>query len=354
MMPSTPGLLQNSESPGITQPTRNQTHEGMSTISPTLKKQQKIFNSSPQCPTSSHLDQNPQGNLGSVCQYPLNPKTTPVGVPLPRFCSHPLESQHLSPHQLRQPSMPRMPTVFNNAAWVVAAAALTTAVSRVPPPSQGDDSMKHHFGSNSVFAKVPTGVPPAASALPSQQPVVPPNQAAPGSAPDLKVSDALANPSFNLLGNQSSRQSPVRVPVPVLNTTKSLQQGMATMAPMSPIQGIEPPSYVAAAATAAAASAMAASQSLGPFNRTGTPPELPPDKLLPQPNPQPPLNGLISPPDGSEVDFIEALLKGSSEGPDEDWMCNLRLIDDILEQQAAVQNATAQNADQLTKGAGEL
>lgn len=119
---------------------------------------------------------------------------------------------------------------------------------------------------------------------------------------------------------------------------------------MSPIQGIEPPpSYVAAAAAAAAATfAITASQSPGPFNRMGPPTELPPYDFLPQP--QPPLNDLISPPDCSEVDFIETLLKGSSMSPDEDWVCNLRLIDDILEEQhAAAQNVTAQTAGQVSQ-----
>jgi hypothetical protein len=51
---------------------------------------------------------------------------------------------------------------------------------------------------------------------------------------------------------------------------------------------------------------------------------------------------------------MEELLEGSSVAPDEDWVCNLRLIDDILEQHAAAQNATAQNADQVTQGAEEL
>lgn len=118
---------------------------------------------------------------------------------------------------------------------------------------------------------------------------------------------------------------------------------------MSPIQGIEPPpSYVAAAATATAASATAVSQSPGPFNRMGFPLELPPSDFLPQP--EHPLNDLISPPDCSEVDFIEALLKGPGMNPDEDWVCNLRLIDDILQQHHAFsQNATAKNAGQVTQ-----
>lgn len=148
----------------------------------------------------------------------------------------------------------------------------------------------------------------------------------------------LPNPNF-------LRQSPVLGPVPALNAAKSLQQGIASFGPMSPMQGIEPPpSYVAAAATASAASAIASSLSPDPFNRIGPPPELPPNDFLPQA--QPLLNDVISPPDSSEVDFIETLLKGPSPSPDEDWLCNLRLIDDILEE---AQDATAQDAGLVTQ-----
>uniref|UniRef100_A0A9L0TPI4 Mastermind like domain containing 1 n=1 Tax=Equus caballus TaxID=9796 RepID=A0A9L0TPI4_HORSE len=353
MMPPRAGLLQNPLSPGMTPPTRHQSREGMGMIPPTPGKQQGIFSSRPPFPIPPRSAQNPLGSLNSVCRRMQIPRATPSGVPLPGFCPSPLGSQPLSPHQLRQPCVPRMSTMFNNAAWAAAAvAAATTASSREPAPSQVDNSIQQHFDSNSMFAKAPVRVPLVAPAFPSQQAVVPPNQVAPGGRPGQKVSATLANPSFSLLGSQSLRQSPVRGPVPVLNATKSLQQGMASFGPMSPIQGIEPPSYVAAAAAAAAASAIAASQSPGPFNRMGTPPELPPYDFLPQP--QPPLNDLISPPDCSEVDFIEALLKGPSASPDEDWVCDLRLIDDILEQHAAAQNAAARNAGQVTQNAVEL
>uniref|UniRef100_A0A2R9CNX0 Mastermind like domain containing 1 n=1 Tax=Pan paniscus TaxID=9597 RepID=A0A2R9CNX0_PANPA len=320
LMPPRTGLLQNNLSPGMIPLTRHQSCEGMGVISPTLGKRQGIFTSSPQCPILSHSGQTPLGSLGSVCQHRQSPKATPPEVPLPGFCPSSLGTQSLSPHQLRRPSVPRMPTAFNNAAWVTAAAAVTTAVSGKTPLSQVDNSVQQHFDSNSIFAK---------------------------------VSAALANnPSFSLLGSQSLRQSPVQGPVPVANTTKFLQQGMASFSALSPIQGIEPPSYVAAAATAAAASAVAASQFPGPFDRMDIPPELPPADFLRQP--QPPLNHLILSPDCNEVDFTEVLLKGSRVSPDEDWVCNLRLIDDILEQHAAAQNATAQNSGQVTQDAGAL
>lgn len=90
---------------------------------------------------------------------------------------------------------------------------------------------------------------------------------------------------------------------------------------MSPIQGLEHPSYAAATA--------AISQSLGTLIRVGTLPELQ-DNVLPQT--WSPVDGLISPSSaGSEVDLMEELSEGSSVAPDEDWVCNLRLIDDILE-----------------------
>lgn len=332
-------ILQNNLSPGMIPPSRHHSHGGM--ISPTPDKKQGILNSSPLIPISSCSGQKPLGSLGSVCQYTQMPKASPSGVLQSRFCPSPLGSHPFSPHQLREPCVPRM---SNNATWVAAATANPT-VSRKSPPSQVDNSIQQQFNSNSIFAKAPVSFSTIAPACPSQQAsqqaVVPPNQGTPGDRPGQKVNAALANPNFSL------RQSPERAPVPVLNATKSLQQGIDSFGPVSPIQAIEPPpSYVAAAA--AATSAITAIQSPGSFNRMGSPTELPPYDFLPQP--QHPLNDLISPPDCNDMDFIEALLKGPSTSPDEDWVCNLRLIDDILEEQhAAAKNAAAQNAGQVTQ-----
>ncbi|XP_037009278.2 mastermind-like domain-containing protein 1 isoform X2 [Artibeus jamaicensis] len=344
MMPPTAGFLQNNLSPAMIPPRRHKTHEGM--ISKTLGKKQGVFNPSPLFPIPSYSGQNPMGSLGSVCQHAQMPKASPLGVLLPRV------SQLLTPHQLRQPCVSRMPTMFNNATWV-AAAMSTPVVSRVPTPRQAGNSIQQQFDKNSVFTKVPEGVSLVAPACPPQQAVRPPSHGTPRGRPGQMVNAVLPNPNFCL------RQSPVLGPVPVLNAAKSLQQGIASFGPMSPMYGIEPPpSYVAAAATASAAtasaatasaaSAIAASLSLGPFNRIGLPPELPPCDVLPRA--QPLLNDVISSPDSNEVDFIEAHLKGPSMSPDEDWLCNLRLIDDILEEQHAdTQNDTAQNADLVTQ-----
>ncbi|XP_059858903.1 mastermind-like domain-containing protein 1 [Delphinus delphis] len=349
MMPPGAALLQSTLSPGMVPPARHQSREGVGLMSPSPGKQHGTFSSSPPFPTPLRLSHNPAGSLGSTCRRTRIPKAAPTGVPLPGFCPSPLGSQPLSPHQLRQPCVPRVPTVLHNAAWVAAAAAaVSTAVLRGPPPRQAAHGVQQHFHSNSLFAKAPVRVPQGAPVFPSQQAVVSPSQVAPGGRPSQKVGAAPANPSFSLLGHQSLRQSPLRGPVPVPHATKSLQQGMASFRPVSPIQGIEPPSYVAA--TAAAASTVAASPSPGPFNSVGSPPELPPYALLPQAS----LNDLISPPDCTEVDFIEALLKGPGVSPDEDWVCNLRLIDDILEQHAAAQTAAAQSAGHIPEQAGHI
>ncbi|XP_028379285.2 mastermind-like domain-containing protein 1, partial [Phyllostomus discolor] len=335
MMPPTAGFLQNNLSPGMIPPKRHQTHEG---ISLTLGKKQGIFNPRPLFPIPSCSGQNPLGSLGSVCQHAQMPKASPLGVFLPRF------GQLLSPHQLSQPCVPRMPTMFNNATWV-AAAMSTPVVSKEPTLRQVGNSIQQQFDRNSVFTKVPAGISLVAPACPPQQAVRPPSQGTPGDRPGQMVNAVLPSPNF-------LRQSPVLGPVPVLNAAKSFQQGVASFGPMSPMQGIEPPpSYVAAAATASAASAAStipASLSPDPFSKIGPPPELPPYDVLPQA--QPLLNDVVSPPDSSEVDFIEGLMKGPSTSPDEDWLCNLRLIDDILEEQHAdTQNATAQDAGLVTQ-----
>ncbi|XP_036764287.2 mastermind-like domain-containing protein 1 isoform X5 [Manis pentadactyla] len=333
--PSSPPSSQNMMSP-----TRQQSQDGMGIISLAAGKQEGIVSSSAPFPLPSH--QSAPGSLGTACQRLHILKAAHSGVPLPGFCPSPLSSQPLSPHQLRQPCVPRMPNMFRSAPWAVAAAA-STALAGEPPPSQVGNSTQQHFDSNSIFTKALVRGPLVAPTLPSQQAVVSPHQVALGGRPGQKAYAALVSPS--LLGHQGLRQSPVRGPVPVLSASKSLPQGMAGFGPVSPIQGIEPPSYVAAAAAAATASTLTASQSPGPFNRIGTPPELPQSDILPQPLPQ--LSDLGSAPDCSEVDFVEALLKSPSVSPAEGWVCDLRLIDDILEQHAAAHSATTQNTSRL-------
>lgn len=324
-MPPKTELLQDNQIPRILPPTSH-----MGVLSSTLKKQQ--VNTGLPFPISSGLGQDPLNSLGSVCP---KAKAMPLEVPLSKLCISLLGSQSLTPHQLSLPSVPMMSSVFSNAVWTVAAATVATPVSKESPLSQVDNRIVPHFDSNSIiFAKAPMSIPPTDLVFPSQKVVVQANQMARGARPSQKVCAALASHRFSLLGNQNLVQNPAQGPVPVLST-KSLQQSIASCSPMSPIQGLEPPSYAAATA--------ATSQSLGTLIRMGTSPETQ-DNVLPQA--QSPIDGLISPSSaGSEVDFMEELLEGSSVAPDEDWVCNLRLIDGILEQHAAAQNATAQNAD---------
>ncbi|KAG8508330.1 hypothetical protein J0S82_009483 [Galemys pyrenaicus] len=309
-MPPRPRLLHNAPSPGAIPSARRQNQEGTGTASATPG----IPHPSLHAPGPLRSGPRPAGGLGLVCQRTQTPQAASLGVPPLGLCPSPLGSQPPSPHQL----------VFNSATWGALVAAGTTAVLREAPPTGTHTSIQQRFHSNADLATMPVRVPLGA-----------PNHVAPGGRPGQNVGAALANPSFSLLGSQNLRQSPVRGPVPVLGAAKSLHWGVAHLRPPSPIQGIEPPSYVAAAA-----SAITASLSPGPPKRPGTRPELPPYGFLTQPPP----GELLAPPDCSEEDVIETLLRGPSASPDEAWVCDLRLIDDILGQQAAVQKAAAQSS----------
>uniref|UniRef100_A0A3Q1LRH7 Mastermind like domain containing 1 n=1 Tax=Bos taurus TaxID=9913 RepID=A0A3Q1LRH7_BOVIN len=342
MIPPRDGLLHSSLSSGMASPIRQQSQETMGMLSPIPCRQQGIFSFRPPFPTPSHLGHNPLGSLGSIDQHMGMPKAAPAGVPLPRFYPSPLGSQALGPHQLRQPHMSGMSTVLHSTSWVVAAASLHTPVLREPPPSQAAHGMQQHYDSSTIFAKALVTTSLEAPVFPSQQAIVSPSQVAPEGRPSQKVGPAPAKPSFSLLGNKSVRQSPVQGPVPTPHATKSLQQSMVSFRPESPIQAIEPPSSVVAAA---ATSVVAASQSLAsPCDRTGSPSEL---------SSQSPLDDLISLPDCSEVDF-DTFMMDSTESPDEDWMGNLRLISGTAEDQAADKGAEAQSAGHVPQNADKL
>ncbi|XP_043314651.1 mastermind-like domain-containing protein 1 isoform X2 [Cervus canadensis] len=314
MTPPRAGLLHSSLSSGMASPIRQQSQETMRMFSPTPRGQQGIFSFSPQFPTPSQLGHNPPGSLGSIYQHMGMPSAAPAGVPLPRFCPSPQGSQALGPHQLRQPHISGMSTVLHSTAWVVTATSLHTPVLREPPPSQAAHGMQQHS----------------------------PSQVAPEGRPSQQAGAAPAKPSSSRLGKQSVRKSPVQGPVPTPHATKSLQQGMVSFGPESPIQAIEPPSSVAAAA---ATSIVAAGQSqASPCDRTGNPSESSSQSLL---------DDLISLPECSGVDFIDAFMD-STESPDEDWMGNLRLISGTVEDQAADEGAEAQSAGDVPKNADKL
>lgn len=80
-------------------------------------------------------------------------------MPLSKLCISLLGSQSLTPHQLSLPSVPMMSSVFSNAVWTVAAAAVATPVSKESPLSQVDNRIVPHFDSNSIiFAKAPRSI----------------------------------------------------------------------------------------------------------------------------------------------------------------------------------------------------
>lgn len=232
--------------------------------------------------------------------------------------------------------------MLHSTAWVVTATSLHTPVLREPPPSQAAHGMQQHYDTRAIFTKTLVTTSLEAPVFPLQQAVVSPSQVAPEGRPSQQAGAAPAKPSSSQLGKQSVRKSPVQGPVPTPHATKSLQQGMVSFGPESPIQAIEPPSSVAAAA---ATSIVAAGQSqASPCDRTGNPSESSSQSLL---------DDLISLPECSGVDFIDAFMD-STESPDEDWMGNLRLISGTVEDQAADEGAEAQSAGDVPKNADKL
>ena len=229
--------------------------------------------------------------------------------------------------------------MLHSTSWVVTATSLHTPVLREPPPSQAAHGMQQHYDTRAIFTKT---LVTTSQVFPLQQAVVSPSQVAPEGRPSQKAGDAPTKPSFSRLGKKRVRKSLVQGPVPTPPATKSLQQGMVSFGPESPIQAIEPPSSVAAAA--AATSIVAAGQSqASPCDRTGNPSES---------SSQSPLDDLISLPEYSGVDFIDAFMD-PTESPDEDWMGNLRLISSTVDQ-AADEGAEAQSAGDVPKNADKL
>lgn len=186
-MPPQTELLQDNRIPRILPPT---SHMGI--LSSTLKKQQ--INTNLPFPISSGLGQDPLKSLGSVSP---KAKAIPLEVPLPKLCISLLSSQSLTPYQFSLPSVPVMSSVFSNAVWTVADAAVATPVSKKSPLSQVDNRILPHFYSNSIiFAKAPISIPPTSVVSPSQKVVVQANQMAPGARPGQKVCAALASSTF--------------------------------------------------------------------------------------------------------------------------------------------------------------
>ncbi|XP_067404216.1 mastermind-like domain-containing protein 1 isoform X2 [Emydura macquarii macquarii] len=311
MMASNPGILQNTLGSGITPSTVNQNSGSMVMIPHTSGKQQGIFppNSNfniPLRPSQTSLGMN------SGCQTVHSHATIRPGMTLSSFNSSSLTNHSATQQHLRQPSMPRISTVYPNPPaqmWT------PTGVSKMPNQSQMDTSMQQ-FSSNPLVSKqnVRPNIPGQHF---SHQAVAPPNQIAPGVQVRQmqKLNLGQSSQSLSPLNNQNLRHNLTREPLPAMNVMKSLPQGMSSFNQLNPAQGLCPPSYPSAG------------QLSGTFNRMSAASELPQYDFVPQ------QSNSILPGNCSETDFIDSLMKNSSNN-DEDWLNNLTMIDDILGQHA--------------------
>ncbi|KAM9127484.1 mastermind-like domain-containing protein 1 isoform 2-T2 [Pangshura tecta] len=311
MMPSNPGILQNTLGSGLTPTTVNQNSGTVVMIPHNPGKQQGIF--PPNSDFNIPLRPN-QTSLGmhSGCQTVHSHAAVRPGMTLSSFNSSSLTNHSATQQHLRQPSMPRISTVYPSASaqmWT------PTGVSRMPNQSQMDTSMQQ-FSSNPLVSKQ-NGRPNMPGQQFSHQAVAPPNQIAPGVQVRQmqKLNLSQSGQSLSTLNNQNLRHNLTRGPLPAMNVMKSMPQGMSSFNQLNPPQGLCPPSYPSAG------------QLSGTFNRMSTASELPQYDFVPQ------QSNSILPGNCSETDFIDSLMKNSSNN-DEDWLNNLTMIDDILGQHA--------------------
>ncbi|KYO32826.1 mastermind-like domain-containing protein 1 [Alligator mississippiensis] len=312
MMPSNPGMLQNTLGSGITPATASQNSGTMVMIPHNANKQQGIFPPSSDFNIPLRPSQNSLG-MNSGCQPVHSHAAVQPGMTMPVFSSSSLANPSATQQHLRQASMPRLPNVYptpSTQMWT------STGVPRMPNQSQMDTSMQQ-FSGNPLFSK--QNVRPN---LPGQQfshqAVVPPNQIAPGVQVRQmqKLTLGQSGQSLSPMNNQNLRHNLTRGPLPAMNVMKSMPQGVSSFNQLNPAQGLGLPSY------------SSAGQPAGTFNRMSTASELPHYDFVPQ------QSNSILPGNCSDTDFIDSLMKNSSSSNDEEWLHNLTMIDDILGQHA--------------------
>ncbi|XP_060039037.1 mastermind-like domain-containing protein 1 isoform X2 [Erinaceus europaeus] len=279
-------------------------------------------------------------------QVPICPSSIcPPG--LPRYYPSTFSSQPLGLYQFRQPYVSTMVQYPMFSTPWLAAAATTPVMTRAPAPELFSyyNYIQPNF-SSSIFMGAPMPVPEfMPTFLPQQADVYPHNMVPGGRSGQNMGTLASSSSSVNQLGSQS----PVQGVVPMSNDTSPPSQGVASMGPMSPIQGAEPPRSVTtpvATATDTATTSVATSKFSGPLDGADTPLELPPHDIVPLS----PLGDFLSLSDFSEVDFIEKLLRDICGTSDETWMCNLRIIDDLLEKSNG-RDASVPGSDPITQSA---
>ncbi|XP_029463599.1 mastermind-like domain-containing protein 1 isoform X2 [Rhinatrema bivittatum] len=312
LMASAQGLLQSNMGSGMTPSPVNQSSGTMVMIPHTPGKQQGIF------PASSDFNiplRTSQGSLGmsSGCQTAHGQAAVRPGMPLPGFTPGNLANHSAAQLHLRQAGMARIPHVYAGSPsqmWT------PPGVPRMPSQSQMDASMQP-FAGNPLFAKQSARPNMGSQPFPHQA-VVPPNQVAPPSQirQMQKLTLAQSGQGVNTLSSQNLRNSLTRGQLSAMNVMKPIIQGVPGFNPMAAAQ-LGPPSY-----------APSAGQSSGPFSRmsSAASSELPQYEFLPPPP------GSVLAGSCSEADFIESIMKSGDGNTDEDWLNNLTMLDDILEQ----------------------
>ncbi|KFU89228.1 Mastermind-like domain-containing protein 1, partial [Chaetura pelagica] len=280
MLPSSPAMLQSTLGSAMAPATASQSSGTMVMIPHNPGKQQGIFPPNSDFNIPLRPSQNSLG-MNSGCQTAHSHSAVRPGMPMAGLSSGSLANHSTTQQHLRQPSVPRIPNVYPSSSaqmWT------PTAVPRMPNQSQMDTSMQQ-FSSNTLFSKQ-NARPSAPGQQFSQQAVVPPNQIAPGVQVRQmqKLSMGQSGQGLSSMSNQNLRHNLTRGPLPTMNVMKSM--------------------------------------------RRRAPAELPQYEFVSQ------HSSSVMPPNCSDTDFLDSLMKNSSSSNDEEWLNNLTMIDDILGQHA--------------------
>nr|XP_033801874.1 mastermind-like domain-containing protein 1 isoform X2 [Geotrypetes seraphini] len=307
LMTSSQGLIQTNMGSGMTPPTLNQNSGTMVMIPHNPGKQQGIFPASSEFNISLRTNQTSLA-MNPSCQTVHGQSAVRPGMSLPGFSPGNLANHSAAQQHLRQAGMARMSNVYTSSPsqiWT------PQGVPRMPNQTQMDASMQQ-FASNPLFSK--QNVRQNMGSQPfSHQAMVPPNQIAPPNQirQMQKLSLAQSSPGVNPLNTQNLRNSLTRGQLSAMNVMKPIIQSVPGFTQMTPQLG--PPAYPPSMG-----------QSSAPFSRMSAA-ELPPYDFVPS------QTSSVLAGNCGEADFIESIMKTSSSN-DEDWLSNLTMLDDILEQ----------------------
>ncbi|XP_030065582.1 mastermind-like domain-containing protein 1 isoform X2 [Microcaecilia unicolor] len=308
LMASTQGLIKTNMGSGMTPSTVNQNSGTMVMIPHNPGKQQGIFPANSDFNISLRTNQTSLA-MSSSCQTVHSQSAVRPGMSLPGFSPGNLANHSAAQQHLRQASMARMSNYTSSPSqmWT------PQGVPRMPNQTQMDASMQQ-FANNPLFSKQSVRQNMGGQAF-SHQAMVPPNQIAPPNQirQMQKLSLVQSSQGVNPLNTQNLRNSLTRGQLSAMNVMKPIIQSVPSFTQMTPAQ-LGPPAYPPSMG-----------QSSAPFSRMSTAAELPPYDFVPS------QTSSVLAGNCSEADFIESIMKSSS-GNDEDWLNNLTMLDDILEQ----------------------